>query len=138
VGKGTDARNARADLGKATVAGSSRDYAAQAARSINGWVRRVRDRVRPSYVDWADVPDEPPPPYRARLTVTMQSDASGVDVSEREVVRGEMEIVYEVRCACGKRWFSRRPDRLQICPRCDCAVLLDVPERPAPDDRDEG
>jgi hypothetical protein len=85
----------------------------------------MRDRVRPTYVDY--VPEEPRSPYRARLTLLPDQSPDGVEISEREVVRGAVALVYETRCACGKRWFSPRFQRLQLCPRCGRAVLLEPP-----------
>jgi len=61
------------------------------------------------------------------LTVPIDHAPAGVEVREREVVRGEMRIVYEVHCACGKRWFNPTLQRVQLCPRCGRAVLLQPP-----------
>jgi len=99
------------------------------AGSLSQWVDRVRDRLRPTtYVDWSDVPDGPVSPYRARLTLAPEQSPEGVEVRERDVVRGEMKVVYEIRCACGKRWFNPRLERVQLCPRCGHAVLLQAPD----------
>ena len=99
------------------------------ARFLGTWVGRLRDRFGPTtYVDWSDVPDGPISPYRARLTLPIEHTPDGVEVRERDVVRGEMKVVYEIRCACGRRWFNPRLERVQICPRCTRAVLLQPPE----------
>jgi hypothetical protein len=91
-------------------------------------VSGLRDRLKPNtYVDWSDIPDEPEPPYRARLTLSAEKSADGLELREREIVRGEMTMIYEVRCPCGKRWFNPRFENVQICPRCSCAVLLQRP-----------
>jgi len=92
-------------------------------------VSGLRDRLRSNtYVDWSDIPDEPESPYRARLTLLPeQRGPDGLDVREREVVRGDVTTIYEVRCPCGKRWFNPQFENVQICPRCSCAVLLQRP-----------
>ncbi len=95
---------------------------------VSGWIGRVRDRLLPtSYVDWSDIPDGPQSPYRARVTLATEHSPDDVDVLEREVVRGKMKVIYEVRCSCGRRWFNPRLERVQLCPRCDRAVLLEPP-----------
>jgi hypothetical protein len=107
----------------ARFAGSSNQSAP--ARRVGDWMHRLRDRLRPqAYVDYMDIPEGPQSPYRARLTLLPEQGPSGEDVQSREVVRGEMKVVYEIRCACGKRWFNPRLERIQLCPRCDRAVLL--------------
>jgi hypothetical protein len=90
-------------------------------------VSGVLARLKPTtYVDSSDVPDTPESPYRARLTIPQEQDADGVE--GREVVRGKWQAIYEVRCTCGKRWFNRRFENVQLCPRCGCAVLLTPPQ----------
>jgi hypothetical protein len=85
----------------------------------------VGDRLKATeYVEYRDIPEEPLGPYRARVSVQMEGGADGVEVSEREIVRGEMQMVYSIRCACGRRWFDVTPERLQVCPKCGRAVLL--------------
>jgi hypothetical protein len=85
----------------------------------------LRDRLLPTvYVDARDVPDLPESPYRARLTIPLEQGPDGVEVLERDVVRGEMTMIYEVHCPCGKRWFNPRHENVQVCPRCGRAVLL--------------
>jgi hypothetical protein len=100
----------------------------QTARVLGDWVDRLRDRLGPTtYVNWSDVPDEPLPPYRARLTLPPDEESSGTEIQERDVVRGKVRTIYEVRCDCGTRWFNTKFERVQLCPRCDRAVLLDEP-----------
>ena len=85
----------------------------------------VGDRLKATeYVDYRDIPEEPLGPYRARVNVQIEDGAQGVEVSEREIVRGEMQMVYSIRCPCGRRWFDVTPERLQVCPKCGRAVLL--------------
>ena len=92
---------------------------------LKDWLNDVSTRLKPtSYVDYRDVPEGPEGPYRARVSVAIDNGANGVEVSEREIVRGEMQMVDSVRCACGKRWFDPAPPRLQVCPKCGKAVLL--------------
>ena len=96
---------------------------------VGGWIGRLRDRLGPTeYVDWSDTPDLPACPYRARLTLPAEHTPPGVEVRERDVVRGEIKVIYEVRCGCGRRWFNPRLERVQLCPRCGRAVLVEPPE----------
>ena len=96
-------------------------------------VNILRDRLLPTvYVDGCDIPDEPESPYRARLTLPIEHSPEGVEVREREVVRGKIRIIYEVRCSCGKRWFNPRLDNVQLCPRCGRAVLLQTQDGSVP------
>jgi hypothetical protein len=97
-------------------------------RLTTGWVSRLRDRVFPTYVDGADLPDDPPSPYRARLQVSTDTGTDGVEVSEREVVRGTVRVIYEIRCNCRRRWFRREFERVHVCPRCGRAVLVERPD----------
>jgi hypothetical protein len=91
-------------------------------------VSGLRSRLTPTvYVDGCDVPDLPESPYRARLTIPIEHAPEGVEVRERDVVRGRMKVVYEIRCACGRRWFNPQLERVQLCPRCGRAVLLQPP-----------
>ncbi|HEX5649434.1 MAG TPA: hypothetical protein VFX69_07230 [Steroidobacteraceae bacterium] len=89
---------------------------------------RLRDRIQPRYVDGADLPDDPPPPYRARLHIPEEMTPYGMEVTERDVVRGSVRIVYEIRCTCRRRWFQRTFERVQVCPRCGSAVLVERPD----------
>ena len=75
-------------------------------------------------VDYHDAPDDAQSPYRARVSMSVDTGEGGVEVSEREIVRGEMQRVYSIRCPCGRRWFDTAPERLQVCPKCGKAVLL--------------
>jgi len=96
------------------------------------WVNGVRNRLLPTvYVDSADVPDTPPSPYRARIMPRPEERPEEPEVGEREVVRGQMRTVYEVRCLCGKRWFNPQFESIQLCPRCGCVVLLERDGSPA-------
>jgi hypothetical protein len=94
---------------------------------LKDWLSDVSERLKPTtYVDYHDVPDVPESPYRARVSVTIDNGVNGVEVSEREIVRGELQMVYSIRCVCGKRWFDPSPERLQVCPKCGKAVLLHI------------
>jgi hypothetical protein len=105
------------------------EHAGVVGRRFGHWMGRLRDRFKPTeYVEWADTPEAPECPYRARLSLPVEHLPAGVEVRERDVVRGEMKVVYEVRCACGRRWFNPRLERVQLCPRCGRAVLLHPPE----------
>ena len=89
---------------------------------------RLRDRIQPRYIDGADLPDDPPAPYRARLHIPEEMTPYGMEVTERDVVRGSVRIVYEIRCTCRRRWFQRTFERVQVCPRCGSAVLVERPD----------
>lgn len=118
---------ARATRASHTSPQSVRAYI-QHAR-VTTWLQRLRNRLTPSqYVDWSDLPDEPESPYRARLTVHKEDVPDDIEIGAREVVSGEMKVIYEVRCSCGKRWFNPRRENVQLCPRCDRAVLLRDPD----------
>jgi hypothetical protein len=105
---------------------SEGEYRRFSSQALGDMVDRLRRRLeRTVYVDAAELPDEPQSPYRARLGVPPEQPDEGVEVREREVVRGTTSIVYEIRCVCGRRWFNRRRERLNICPRCARAVLLE-------------
>jgi hypothetical protein len=97
--------------------------------SLADWAGRLRERLAPvSYVDGATLRDDVPlTPFRARLTLPAEQSPDGVEVREREVVRGKVRIVYEIRCGCGRRWFHRELQRVQLCPRCGSAVLVEAP-----------
>ena len=106
-------------------------YAGSAGRSHHpwsGWVSRLRDRIQPRYVDGSELPEEPISPYRARLHIPEEMTPHGMEVSERDVVRGSVRIVYEIRCTCRRRWFQRTFERVQVCPRCGSAVLVERPD----------
>jgi hypothetical protein len=103
----------------------SQDY--RSTRPFAGWVARLRHRILPSYVDGSELPEEPEPPYRARLHVPEAMTPTGMEVTEREVVRGTVKVVYEIRCECRRRWFQREFKRIQVCPRCGRAVLVESP-----------
>jgi hypothetical protein len=104
-----------------------RRYGIQSAGRLGHWLSAVKARLAPtSYVDFADIPDEPPCPYRARLTLPKEVRESNADLDEREVVRGRVRVLYEIRCACDRRWFSPQLEIAQICPRCGRAVLIDA------------
>jgi DNA-directed RNA polymerase subunit RPC12/RpoP len=95
---------------------------------IKVWLDDVRTRLRPTaYVDYSEVPDGPVSPYRARITTPVESGANELDVREREIVRGEIKAIYEIRCPCGRRWFNPRLEKVQVCPRCGRAVLVMQP-----------
>jgi hypothetical protein len=110
----------------------ARRSGAETAGRVGEWLQGVRARLGPTtYVDFADIPDERPCPYRARLTLPQEVREANADLDEREVVRGKVRMLYEIRCACGRRWFSPKLEIAQICPRCDRAVLLEAGHQPA-------
>jgi hypothetical protein len=97
------------------------------------WFRGSRDKPSQEevYVDSASVPAEPEGPYRARLeTAARERVVAGIDVSERETVTGELQVVYVTRCPCGNRWESSQAQRMSVCAKCNRAVLVEVPGIP--------
>ena len=97
-----------------------------------GWVNNVRDGLTPTvYVAYAEVPDTPPSPYRARMVPRPEERPADPEVGVREVVRGQLRTLYEIRCRCGKRWFNTQFESIQLCPRCGCVVLLERDDGPA-------
>ena len=113
----------------ASALGRRRFFDRAAAGPLGRWVNGLRSRFTPTvYVDGCDVPELPESPYRARLAIPIERAPEGVEVRERDVVRGKVKVVYEVRCACGRRWFNPRLERVQLCPRCGRAVLLQPTE----------
>jgi hypothetical protein len=100
---------------------------------LKDWILDVRGKRPPEevYVESTEVPEEPAGPYRARMEKAAQERVvQGIDVSEREVVTGELETLYAIRCPCGHRWPSPQPQRVNLCPKCDRAVLVEVPTPP--------
>jgi hypothetical protein len=101
--------------------------------NLKNWLREVRGKQPPEevYVDAAEVPAEPEGPYRARLEMSTHEPAvEGIDVREREVVTGELQVIYQLRCPCGHRWQTTQFQRMNICPKCSRAVLVEVPKLP--------
>lgn len=107
---------------------------------LKNWFRNVRGKQeKETYVDFAEIPAEPEGPYRARaVTGARRSPPAGFEVSERQVVHGELQVVhreqqvlYLTRCPCGYRWTSPQFQRMAVCPKCDRAVLLTAPPAPA-------
>jgi hypothetical protein len=85
-----------------------------------------------TYVDSASVPAAPEGPYRARMEHAAHHSAapSGIDVGEREVVTGALQVLYRVSCPCGHQWDSEQFQRIGICAKCGRAVLVEKPTLP--------
>ena len=97
---------------------------------LKDWIRDARGQqpAEERYVDASAVPAEPEGPYRARMAEsTHTAQPVGIDVSEREVVTGQLVVVYRTRCPCGHQWESAQPQRMSLCPRCNRAVLVELP-----------
>jgi hypothetical protein len=100
---------------------------------VKEWLRSVRGKESPddAYVDGAQLPAEPEGPYRARLVeATHHASPEGIDVGEREVIRGQVQLLYRVRCPCSHQWTADEFRRLSLCPKCGRAVLVELPELP--------
>jgi hypothetical protein len=97
---------------------------------LKKWIPDVGRPKEPDevYVDGTEVPDEPEGPYRARMAVADHRPAAeGIDVSEREVVTGRLQLLYRTRCPCGHQWDALDFQRLSLCPKCNRAVLVEAP-----------
>ena len=98
---------------------------------IKDWIRDVRGKQTPeeTYVDAAEAPVEPEGPYRARMTKSdHERVVEGIDVTERETVKGEVQVLYRTRCPCGHHWESADLQRFTLCPKCGRAVLAELPQ----------
>ena len=94
----------------------------------------VRGKKPPEeiYFDAAQLPAEPEGPYRARIAEAQYHAAPpGIDVSEREVVTGRLQLLYRIHCPCGHQWDATDFQRVSLCSNCDRAVLVDMPRLPA-------
>jgi hypothetical protein len=100
--------------------------------NLKKWFRDGRGKPQEEvYVDFAQVPEEPEGPYRARLAMSTHVTAvEGIDVSERDVVAGQLKVLYQVRCPCGHLWQSEQFQRMSVCPKCSRAVLVEAPKLP--------
>lgn len=100
---------------------------------LKKWIRDVRGRHPPeeTYVDSAEAPVEPEGPYRARMTKSEHERVvEGIDVTERETVKGEVQLIYRTRCPCGHQWESAELQRFTLCSKCGRAVLAELPKLP--------
>jgi hypothetical protein len=101
---------------------------------LKDWLRDPRGKPSADevYVDSAAVPAEPEGPYRARMVAgTRVAAPEGIDVSEREVVAGHVQLIYRIQCACGHQWDSAEFQRMSLCTHCGRAVLVEPPAAPA-------
>jgi hypothetical protein len=98
---------------------------------FNDWLHEARGKKPPDevYVDAATLPKEPEGPYRARLATAIHPTAPrGIEVSEREVVTGQLQLLFRIRCTCGHQWDALQFQRMNICPQCGRAVLVEAPQ----------
>jgi hypothetical protein len=95
-------------------------------RDVRG--KKPTDEV---YVDGAQLPAEPEGPYRARMAEAKHHPAPrGIDVSEPEVVTGQLQLLYRIHCPCGHQWDTTDFQRVSLCGKCDRAVLVELPQLP--------
>jgi len=52
---------------------------------------------------------------------------AGIDVNEREVVTGHVDLVYRIHCPCGYHWDTQQFQKMSLCAKCGRAVLVDQP-----------
>ena len=100
---------------------------------LKNWLRDVGGKRTPEdeYVDSAEVPPEPEGPYRARMAASTHHAAPvGIDVNEREIVAGHVELFYRILCPCGHHWDSVEFQKMSLCPQCGRAVLVEEPTLP--------
>lgn len=120
-------------VGAGTPARTARPPAIGMPINLRKWFRDLLGPRPPeeTYVDSAAVPAEPEGPYRARREAAAQQRAvAGVDVGEGEVVAGEWLADDELRCPCGHHWQVTQFQRMNLCPQCGRAVLVEVPSPP--------
>jgi hypothetical protein len=101
---------------------------------LKNWIRDARGNRSPEekYVNAVDAPSEPEGPYRARMAAATHHPApEGIDVREREVVVGTLELRYCTRCPCGHEWESAQFQRMTLCAKCGRAVLVEAPSLPS-------
>jgi len=100
---------------------------------LKNWLPHVGGKQAPEeqYIDSAEVPPEPEGPYRARMAAATHHPApQGIDVNEREVVTGHVELVYRILCPCGHHWETHQFQKMSLCSKCGRAVLVDQPGLP--------
>jgi len=98
---------------------------------LKNWLPHVGGKPAPEehYIDSAEVPPEPEGPYRARMAVATHHRApEGIDVNEREVVTGRLELLYRIYCPCGHDWATLQFQQVTLCAKCGRAVLVDQPK----------
>lgn len=100
---------------------------------LKDWLRLVRKEpeTKETYVDGSELHAEPEGPYRARLQqATHHTTPEGIDVLEREIVKGQLQLLFRTRCPCGHEWDSHEFHRVTLCPKCGRPVLVEVPQLP--------
>jgi hypothetical protein len=97
--------------------------------NINRWVDTVRGKLHAdTYVDYHATPDPPEGPYRARVPAArFRVDPEAIDVLEREIVEGELQVLYLTRCPCGRQWVEPRYETIAMCPKCGRTVVVTDP-----------
>lgn len=51
---------------------------------------------------------------------------SGIEVQEEELVAVKAQVLYKMRCECGRSWFEIDLPRLVKCPACDKLGLVNT------------
>jgi hypothetical protein len=97
--------------------------------NVNKLVDTVRGKLHhETYVDFHAIPDPPAGPYRARVPAARYRSApDDVEVSEPDIVRGDLQLLYVTRCPCGRRWVGPRFEAIAMCPKCGRAVVVTDP-----------
>ena len=98
---------------------------------LKNWIPHVggKQTSENQYVDSAAVPPLPEGPYRARMEAsTHRRVPEGIDVKEREVVTGRLELLYRIHCPCGHSWATLQFQQVSLCAKCGRAVLVDQPK----------
>jgi len=101
---------------------------------LKDWLRHARGKPETpeTYVDGSALQADPEGPYRARLEKAIHhSTPEGIDVLEREVIKGQLQLLFRTRCPCGHEWDAPEFHRVTLCPNCERPVLVDAPRLPA-------
>jgi hypothetical protein len=51
-------------------------------------------------------------------------NGGGIEVQEQELCAVKAQVLYKMRCECGRSWFELELPRLVKCPACDSLGLV--------------